>query len=428
MPVIGPPVELPPIKEVPVNLPTGKIVVYRQQLIDVLEKANGFLEVASKDKSTDVIHFDDILFVFRDGFLEIIYRQEGIFVSDKTGIVSSEISGIVAILLPLSVMKKLKLMKGVSVSFIFSSVDIMANKYADPIVYSTHTNVTIEDCEHTRKSYLQTVDMSIAVNWFMRDAPELKEVATLPLKAFVDNLNDIAYAISTDQTKKHLTYINVELHNSFINLVTTDGMRLSYRQLKNPYTRFNDSATIMINKWLLKLLKNVKRDSAEIRISALNVANDIEVKIDIGKMTIRYKTYERYPPWRKIIPDKASLSDTYIEPKVMLDKLKTFRGLLDSPNAEQRFMLRRLVFDDYYEILEVNLDYEYEQGVACRFDIPVPANGLTPYTNIYNVKFFIEALEQLGDGKILVPAQQRAATLLSNEIDNILIMPVRISE
>jgi DNA polymerase III sliding clamp (beta) subunit (PCNA family) len=435
-------------KEPPIDpredLTPGKIVLNRLQLITTLERAIGFVDTGTKHASKTDMASDDILMSFHPQYLEVQYMSHhpgSTYVKDMMPLTNTDFTTPRVIVMPLSILKKLKLMKGYSCAFIFDTEDIL-NKIADPetkewiVTYTPKVRVTIEDTEFTRKSYIQMKDIPLTLEPEGCDDPVvgdtktgergLFETAHIKLGIFVDDLNAVAYCIGTDETKRHLMYIDVQCNGLSNKVISTDGHRLALREIKN--SMFYSPRHFMINKSLLKLLNNMAKEKTakDIEIDVLSVGRSRSiVRMRIGSTTIQYKTDYQFPPWAQVVPDPNSVVSLGVDTRHLLDKLKTMKGMLDSNNAEEAFVLSKLPDNNYFEIREVNSTAR--NGCSCRVNIS--ATGVSQYENFYNIKFMIEALERIvcntGSDIRVNESHLRTSIYITNGTDSAIIMPVR---
>ncbi|NCC11926.1 MAG: DNA polymerase III subunit beta [Spirochaetia bacterium] len=200
------------------------------------------------------------------------------------------------------------------------------------------TNVifSVTDGMFAIKPESQSIDFklrTIAADEFPNlEKPEDAPFFPISQKAFIDMANQTMFAISEDETRYFLCGLYVERNASGINMVATDGRRLSLveRSFEEELPMF--PSVIIPTKFFTEL----KKLGTEEGVMELSIgANLLFAKI--GQRTF-YTTLIKgqYPNYRRVIPDSQNYSCT-MRIQDMLDALKRVSLLVE--NKAKRIFL-----------------------------------------------------------------------------------------
>ena len=210
--------------------------------------------------------------------------------------------------------------------------------------------------------------------------PPLEEAGTAPYfsisqKAFSDMANQTIFAISEDETRYFLCGLYLERNASGMNLVATDGRRLSLveRTFEEGLPMFS---SIIIPPKFFTELKKLSTDEGMLELSI----SDSLLFTKIGNRTF-YTTLIKgqYPNYRRVIPESQSYTCT-MRIQDMLDALKRVSLLVE--NKAKR------IFLDISEAGVLLTSDESEAGeakeiIACQYEGPDSKVSLN-YTYLLN--------------------------------------------
>jgi len=200
------------------------------------------------------------------------------------------------------------------------------------------TNIifSVTDGMFAIKPESQSIDFklrTIAADEFPNlEKPEDAPFFSISQKAFIDMANQTMFAISEDETRYFLCGLYVERNASGINMVATDGRRLSLveRSFEEELPMF---PSVIIPP---KFFNELKKLGTEEGVMELSIGENL-LFAKIGQRTF-YTTLIKgqYPNYRRVIPDSQSYSCT-MRIQDMLDALKRVSLLVE--NKAKRIFL-----------------------------------------------------------------------------------------
>ncbi len=140
------------------------------------------------------------------------------------------------------------------------------------------------------------------------DIPSLDEKNSfeIDLKEFTDAVNQIAFAAATDDSRPVLTAILCTFSTDKIRLVSTDGFRLSLKELplKNPLNLDSEINLLIPARSLLEVVKLAK-GGGKIKIGLTKDTRQIVFVLENSEIVSRLIEGE-FPDYNRIIPDKTT--------------------------------------------------------------------------------------------------------------------------
>lgn len=111
----------------------------------------------------------------------------------------------------------------------------------------------------------------------------------------------VVFAAATDESRPVLTAILVRLSNGNLELVGTDGFRLSVAKLKGD-TEGDDHEWLVPAKSVLELQRLIDEDVEKIRLATIENGNQVVFEIGDTELSSRLVS-GTYPDFKKIMPD-----------------------------------------------------------------------------------------------------------------------------
>lgn len=241
------------------------------------------------------------------------------------------------------------------------------------------------------------------------------ETQKIEVKTFEKIISLVLFSASKDLSRPVLSGVNFVEKDGEMDVVSTDGFRLSLLHIKND---INLKASLVPAEFLLELSRNVK-EKKEIQMSYLDKEKMVFFKTDEDEYFTRLIEGD-FPPYERVVPKEKKTS-------VVIDREELIRNV---------------------KLISV-FARDFSNIVVCRFD----KNGLTlsPKTEggaensttqdcefegedmkvAFNFKFLLDFLNSTRDEKISIELLRPDApvVLRTNEKDYThIIMPVRIQE
>jgi len=191
------------------------------------------------------------------------------------------------------------------------------------------------------------------------EEPELIPIrgglAVVDVKAFNLAIDQVLFSVSTDESRPYCTGVFFEPGDGLVKLVTTDGHRLSSKDL--PLTLGNFGENGIVPEPLLKLTAKAFKGNVAI---GMQVTIDEEEKFDIetkqnktveyevkwfvvtnGKRTVYTKTIVgKFPNYNCVIPDPSRCKGAQADKKALLDCIPRLKVTADD-NMNIRFFFNR---------------------------------------------------------------------------------------
>jgi DNA polymerase III subunit beta len=242
----------------------------------------------------------------------------------------------------------------------------------------------------------------------------------IPSNALSRAINKTIFAVSTDELRPAMTGIFVQLNESNITFVATDGHRLlRYRRLD---ISSEQSASIIVPRKAFTLLKStLPSEPTSVRIE-FNASNAF-FSFDNIRMVCRLID-ERYPDYENVIPVKNPNKLT-IDRQDLLSSVK--RISIYSNKTTHQVRLR--ITGSELQISAEDLDFSNEanERLACQYDGEDMEIG-------FNARFLLEMLSNIDSDEISMELStpNRAGLLMpsttdANENILMLVMPVMLN-
>jgi len=256
------------------------------------------------------------------------------------------------------------------------------------------------------------------------DFPELKEeVFEQKQELSVDSIRDIVQQVSFSSSKEEarpvLSSVLIKIGGGKIEVVSTDGYRLSRLFLANPLKN-KSSYTFLIRAKVVQELYTLLSDAGEKSLFMSVSDDERSIQFSFGKTTIISRIIEgEYPKYQKIIPltHEHSLD---IDRQEFLEALKTA-----SIFARQSAYLVKCNFEG----AQLSLSATASSVGSQTSNLDVKANKEITMQIAFNVMYLLEFLSHVDSKTITLgingPLQPVTFSVPENEDFTHVIMPVR---
>ena len=137
-----------------------------------------------------------------------------------------------------------------------------------------------------------------------------KKSVSIPKDTFFPSLSQVLYAVSVDETRPILTGVLFIFKRGGITLVSTDGFRLSHKEIKAKGINF--SQKVIIPKGVLNELVRIPLEEDNLSLSFRE--KDNQVVFRLGNIVLSSRIIEgEFPDFEKVIPKDSKI-------KVNIDK------------------------------------------------------------------------------------------------------------
>ncbi len=240
----------------------------------------------------------------------------------------------------------------------------------------------------------------------------------LPSKEFSDALSKVTFAASMDETRPVLTGVLFIKDKKNLNLVATDGFRLSKKTVN---VENDDEFKLILPKLILN---EVARDSSSEMFFSFD-QNDKQAVFSSGDITLTSRLLEgEYPDFDKIIPKNSSLS-------ISVDKEDFLRAVkLASVFAREASNIVKI------KVLKESIKVSAESGSSGSQEMSVEAKiqinekGNENMEVSFNYKFLEDFLNSIKSDTLTIDLSGPSSAGVFREASDLeylhLIMPVRV--
>jgi len=250
------------------------------------------------------------------------------------------------------------------------------------------------------------------------DLPEFNESKSVNVntKEFEEMVKKTIFSISKDDTRPALTGIYFVIEDNQINLVSTDGRRLSfiYRDCKTDHTSMKGIVLPKVINELLTILNIEKSENFKINITENQIGFKVNDIILVSRLVDG-----KFPNYEQVIPKKNPIKVT-INTDELLTAVKQLSLLTMEEGGAVRFLftknnLQLSIVSQGIGSGEVEIDIEFEGP-----DLDVA----------FNSKYIIDILKNLGEDQVMFemngPADSVVIRAIKDEKYLCVCMPVRI--
>jgi len=243
---------------------------------------------------------------------------------------------------------------------------------------------------------------------------------SLPRGDFIDSLSKVLFSVSTDETRPVLTGVLFIFRKEGITLVSTDGFRLSQREIKVKTS--GKLEKMILPKNVLGELVRLSSDEEEIRFSYKESESQVIFSLNNSILASRVIEGE-FPDFEKIIPDKSMY-------KIHLDKEELLRAVkLASVFArESANMIKVKIKKDS---LQVSAESSQSGSQEAKVDAKVEGiKDSKGFDIAFNYRFIEDFLQTVDSDEILLEfSSENAPGVFTEKKDSNylhLVMPVRM--
>ena len=245
----------------------------------------------------------------------------------------------------------------------------------------------------------------------MRDEDKTVPI-TLNKETFVELINQTIFAVSTDESKKELTGVKVEIGNGQIRLIAIDGYRLATRAES---VETKDSFEFLIPGKAMREIAKVDDDAEDIQIAL----GEKLASFNMGDTKIFARLYDvsRYVDWKAFLPETSAMS-------IVVD-----RGNLDTCVDRASLFAEgtnSLLQFDIKDSIVITSQSEFGNG---REVVPINS-GEAEITIGFNAKYLKDVLKVVKDDEITLEMVENVKPALIKPISGesylYLVLPVRI--
>ena len=236
---------------------------------------------------------------------------------------------------------------------------------------------------------------------------------------FLNNLPLVIFAASHDEIRPVLSGVNLISTENKIEIVATDGFRLSYLEVEN--TGFLDIPSIIIPVvFLNEVTRYLKNIETKVGVGFVKEEKTMFIKTNNFSFYTRLIDGE-FPPFRKVIPTEFKTSVT-VEKEPFLNAVKTSSVLLQN---NSNILILRVRKDGLYLLPKSSMKSE-ENIVFCEGDVKGDEVRVA-----FNYRFVLDLLNNIpAKSKLRIEILREDAPVVF-KVEQIkgflhLIMPVRI--
>lgn len=225
-------------------------------------------------------------------------------------------------------------------------------------------------------------------------------------------LKKSSYASSTDETRRTLMSVLLELKGDTIAAVATDGRRLGFATCPAKETENVPSADAqaMLPTAAVKVVRKMLGGEGDVRIRLSGKAAEFTT----SSATLMTKLIDDiYPNYRRVIPSDGEMVSVDVE---MLRNAVSLAALSASEGS-----VINLTFDKGFISISSSND-------MAESALSIPAKGDVPATNVHmDARYLLDVLNSLDDDEVVVSVTNGTSPLKFKEGDSVLavIMPMR---
>lgn len=244
----------------------------------------------------------------------------------------------------------------------------------------------------------------------------------IPAKIFASAINRVEFSAATDESRPILAGVLFDLSQKGLELVATDGYRLSYAWINGEFVK--EQIRVVIPARTLQEVAKLSSYGDEVGIWLSE--NDKQVVFRSGNVKIVSRIIEgEYPNWRKIVPEK-------FESKILVGKDDFARSLSQAAVfARESGNVVKLSLGEGLGLAVSSVSREIgEEKNEIEAELSGPAGEIAfnwRYLNdflscIESDRFYLEILESLKPGRFTMEKDESGVDFMH------IIMPVRLQE
>ena len=239
-------------------------------------------------------------------------------------------------------------------------------------------------------------------------------------KALDGILSRVVFAAAQDSSRPALSGVLIRGEGGELNIVATDGYRLSLKSDKKALKRAGKGLDLLVSSRVLKELLGVKKESGVISLYSNESNNQVVFEFDDTVLVGRLIEAE-YPDYQKIIPEEFSV-------KVKFDRAQALNAVRScSIFARESANIVKM------QVLKKELVFSAAASSAGENEVRVNALGEGEENEIaFNARYLMEFLTNIDDDEVIFemtgPLSPGVFRVAGDNSFLHLIMPIRVQE
>jgi len=240
-----------------------------------------------------------------------------------------------------------------------------------------------------------------------------EKIISLKKDAFDSLFDHLAFSVSTDDIRPHLTGVYVVKKDSGVDLVTTDGYRLTVKSVGNSVvSKITDP--IIISMQVINEAMNIKSDSVDMYVNS----DENQVVFEGGEVTLVGRIIDgKFPPYEKAIPQSSKT-------KIIVDREGFIQeGRLASVFAKDQSNIVNMTIEDS----QVKLSSKTSGVGEGEFVVDCEKEG-EDNSIAFNIRYLMDALKNFEGDRISIeingPLQPALFSDNKNSFKHV-IMPIK---
>jgi DNA polymerase III subunit beta len=245
---------------------------------------------------------------------------------------------------------------------------------------------------------------------------ETKEVIRLDAGEFKTAIDQVVFAVSTNQTQPEISGVLLSLKNNILKIVATDRYRLAERKLSLEKDLAHSQEVIVPHKTMVELSRIIGGNKGQVEM----VVNDTQISLGFEQTQIVSRLIDgQYPDYEQIIPQNFTTTIT-TEKHSLVNALRA--GGIFSQNSSSV----RLEFDPGKSVLTVIAESS-ELGKSV-VELPSQIEGMGGFL-VLNYRYILDSLSIISEDTVIIKItnDNSPSLILPEGRDNYiyLVMPIK---
>ena len=266
------------------------------------------------------------------------------------------------------------------------------------------------------ENYHTTIKTLPADEFPLIPGPEGKDTITIPAQELKNAINQVIFAVSTNQTQPELSGVHVGIENSVVTFAATDRYRLAEKKIHLPKNSQVSKEIIVPQKTILELSRIIANLEGQVEI----IVNENQISFTLDSTQIISRLIDgQYPPYQEIIP-KNFLTTIHTSKQALIHALKAGGIFTQSNNSI------RLQYDqEKQQLIIISESQDLGKSVV---DIPSVIEGGTGEL-ILNHRYVLDCLSAIDAQNVVIKIiDDNSPSLILPEDKNdyiYLVMPIK---
>jgi DNA polymerase-3 subunit beta len=183
-----------------------------------------------------------------------------------------------------------------------------------------------------------------------------------PQADFIEMISKTVFAVSSDETRYFMNGVYVEKNDNHINMVATDGKRLSFIH-KEILSTVNEMNNAIVPPKVLQITKKLLPGEGNL---AFNIT-DKNIFIRFGNISLSSNLIDgQFPNYQRVIPDKQEYKLT-VKKELLETAIKRVSLLVEQKSRRIFFNIKQDMINITSEESEIGMAQE---EVVCNYDGP----------------------------------------------------------